>query len=75
MSLPLHISTTMGRELTLMAAQARPTRAKTMYMAKFRVEKAVVSRKPVKKQAASSAQPARMVFRRPTLEATAPMGM
>ena len=31
-SLPLHISTTMGRLLTLIAAHARPTRAKAAYI-------------------------------------------
>ena len=32
MSLPRHISTTMGSEFTLMAAHARPTSANTTYM-------------------------------------------
>lgn len=32
MSLPRHISTTIGSEFTLMAAQARPTSANTTYM-------------------------------------------
>ena len=40
---PLHISTTMGSELTLIAAQARPTRAKTTNIMALIEENVVVS--------------------------------
>ena len=43
MSEPLHISTTIGRELTLMAAHAKPTSAKTTYMMMLMVSYVVVS--------------------------------
>jgi hypothetical protein len=65
----------MGRELTLMAAQARPTRAKAAYMRGVMAWEWRVRRNPAIKQAASSATPAMMVLRRPTREATMPMGI
>ena len=65
----------MGRELTLMAAQASPTRAKAMYMGGVMDCAPVVRTKPAAKQTASRITPAWMVRLRPNLEATTPMGM
>ena len=75
MSEPLHISTTMGRELTLMAAQASPTKAKTTNMMGWMELYTVVRTKPSRKHTASRTMPAMMVRFRPILEAMTPMGM
>ena len=75
MSLPLHISTTMGSELTLMAAHARPTSAKITNITPLMASKRVVRKYPARKQEASRITPPQMVFLRPILEASWPMGI
>ena len=57
MSLPRHISTTIGRELTLIAAHARPTRAKTAYITGVMAVDVQVRTKPSRKQSVNRATP------------------
>ena len=58
-----------------MAAHARPTSAKATNMMALMDENRVVRKKPARKQEASRMMPAWMVFFRPILEATMPMGI
>ena len=74
-TLPLHISTTIGREFTLMEAHARPTSAKTTYITAVISLDMEVRIKPVTKQRVSRQMPNCIMRLRPNLEARLPMGI
>ena len=75
MSEPLHISTTIGSEFTLIAAQANPTSANTANIIAFMLLNAVVRKYPARKHAARRMTPIMIVFLRPILCARLPIGM
>ena len=75
MSEPLHISTTMGRELTLMAAQPIPSTTMTAYRTGEKPPPAKVHTAQNAKPPPSMQMPTRMVRLRPTLPAMCPTGM
>ena len=75
MSEPLHISTTIGSEFTLIAAHAKPTSAKTTNITALMLLNVVVRKYPARKHAARSIVPICIVFLRPIFEAMLPIGI